>query len=203
MAVATATAEGIRRVAEAIKLPGGYEAVQLRVAEQYIGQFGELAKKSNTLVLPANVADVGSMIALAMKAIGERSYRRRGSTWNDWVSPTGVNLLAVQPPNRGTMNGQLEPAGRGGGPPRPPEPGTVSCAIAAGATAPPCVAVPPRPAGRRRSVFTDGGSPRRSHATRFTPDPSIGRSRRRTCRPASSAIVRTSFASLRGRRPTL
>ena len=69
MAVATATAEGIRRVAEAIKLPGGYEAVQLRVAEQYIGQFGELAKESNTLVLPANVADVGSMIALAMKAI--------------------------------------------------------------------------------------------------------------------------------------
>jgi regulator of protease activity HflC (stomatin/prohibitin superfamily) len=69
MSVATATAEGIRRVAEAIKLPGGYEAVQLRVAEQYVSQFGELAKKSNTLVLPANVADVGSMIALAMKAI--------------------------------------------------------------------------------------------------------------------------------------
>ena len=70
MAVATATAEGIRRVAEAIKLPGGFEAVQLRVAEQYVGQFGELAKKSNTLVLPANVADVASMIALAMKSIG-------------------------------------------------------------------------------------------------------------------------------------
>src|SRR5215217_7159694 len=69
MAVATATAEGIRRVAESITLPGGYEAVQLRVAEQYIGQFGELAKESDTLVLPANVADVGSMIALAMKAI--------------------------------------------------------------------------------------------------------------------------------------
>jgi regulator of protease activity HflC (stomatin/prohibitin superfamily) len=72
MAVATATAEGIRRVAEAITLPGGYEAVQLRVAEQYIGQFGELAKESNTLVLPANVADVGSMIALAMKAVGRQ-----------------------------------------------------------------------------------------------------------------------------------
>jgi regulator of protease activity HflC (stomatin/prohibitin superfamily) len=70
MAVATATAEGIRRVAEAIKLQGGYEAVQLRVAEQYITQFGELAKKSNTLVLPANVADVASMITLAMKSIG-------------------------------------------------------------------------------------------------------------------------------------
>jgi predicted metalloendopeptidase len=50
-------------------MEGGYEAVQLRVADQYIGQFGELAKKSNTLVLPANVADVGSMIALAMQAI--------------------------------------------------------------------------------------------------------------------------------------
>jgi regulator of protease activity HflC (stomatin/prohibitin superfamily) len=69
--VATATAEGIRRVAEAIKLPGGYEAVQLRVAEQYIGEFGELAKKGNTIVLPANVADVGAMMALAMKMIGK------------------------------------------------------------------------------------------------------------------------------------
>jgi regulator of protease activity HflC (stomatin/prohibitin superfamily) len=69
LAVASATAEGIRRVAEAIKLPGGFEAVQLRVAEQYVEQFGELAKESNTLVLPANVGDVGSMIALAMKSI--------------------------------------------------------------------------------------------------------------------------------------
>ena len=72
MAVATATAEGIRRVAESINLPGGFEAVQLRVAEQYIGQFGELAKASNTIVLPANVADVGSMIALAMKVVGRQ-----------------------------------------------------------------------------------------------------------------------------------
>jgi len=70
-AVATATAEGIRRVAEAIRLPGGFEAVQLRVAEQYIGEFGELAKKGNTIVLPANVADVGSMMTLAMKMIGK------------------------------------------------------------------------------------------------------------------------------------
>jgi regulator of protease activity HflC (stomatin/prohibitin superfamily) len=73
LAVAAATAEGIRRVAEAIKLPGGSEAVQLRVAEQYIGQFGELAKESNTVILPANVADVGAMITLAMKMIGRDS----------------------------------------------------------------------------------------------------------------------------------
>ena len=69
LSVATATAEGIRRVAESIKLPGGYEAVQLRVAEQYVAQFGNLAQESTTLVLPANAADVGSMIALAMKSI--------------------------------------------------------------------------------------------------------------------------------------
>lgn len=72
LALAAATAEGIRRVAEAIQVPGGYEAVQLRVAEQYITKFGELAKASNTLVLPASVSDIGSMIALAMNVIGRR-----------------------------------------------------------------------------------------------------------------------------------
>jgi regulator of protease activity HflC (stomatin/prohibitin superfamily) len=67
LAIASATAEGIRKVAEAIAVPGGDEAVRLRVAEQYIARFGELAKESNTLILPANVADVASMVALAMK----------------------------------------------------------------------------------------------------------------------------------------
>jgi regulator of protease activity HflC (stomatin/prohibitin superfamily) len=69
LAVATATAEGIRKVAEAIQNAGGFEAVQLRVAEQYLIQFGELAKAGNTLILPANLSDVGSMIALAMNVI--------------------------------------------------------------------------------------------------------------------------------------
>ena len=76
LSVSTATAEGIRRVAEAIKQPGGYEAVQLRVAEQYVAQFGNLAKESNTLILPANASDVGSMIALAMKSIQAGSAAR-------------------------------------------------------------------------------------------------------------------------------
>jgi regulator of protease activity HflC (stomatin/prohibitin superfamily) len=65
LAVAAATAEGIRRVAEALRVPGGTDAMQLRVAEQYIGQFGELAKETNTVILPANVADLASMIAMA------------------------------------------------------------------------------------------------------------------------------------------
>ena len=73
LAIAQATAEGLRKVAETIQVPGGQEAVQLRVAEQYITKFGELAKTNNTLILPASVSDVGSMIALAMSAIRQTS----------------------------------------------------------------------------------------------------------------------------------
>jgi len=73
MAVATATAEGIRRVAEAIKVEGGFEAVQLRVAEQYVTQFGQLAAGSTNLVLPANVSDIGSMVALAMNVFKQQA----------------------------------------------------------------------------------------------------------------------------------
>jgi regulator of protease activity HflC (stomatin/prohibitin superfamily) len=73
LAIATATAEGLRKVAETIQVPGGQEAVQLRVAEQYITKFGELAKTTNTLILPASVSDVGSMIAVAMNAMRQTS----------------------------------------------------------------------------------------------------------------------------------
>ena len=65
LTVATATAEGLRRVAEALQTTGGDRAMQLRIAEQYLGEFGELAKTGNTFVVPANLADVASMIALA------------------------------------------------------------------------------------------------------------------------------------------
>ena len=67
LAVANATAEGIRKVAEAIKQPGGVEATQLRVAEQYVDRFGELAKAGTTVILPANVADVASMVTTALR----------------------------------------------------------------------------------------------------------------------------------------
>lgn len=70
LSVAAATAEGIRRVADAMRTEGGLEAVQLRVAEQYIAQFGEIAKAGTTMILPTNAADVASMIATAMQVIG-------------------------------------------------------------------------------------------------------------------------------------
>jgi regulator of protease activity HflC (stomatin/prohibitin superfamily) len=67
LAVATATAEGLRQVAIAVSTGGGVQAMQLRVAEDYVRQFGNLAKTANTLVVPANLSDVASMIALATK----------------------------------------------------------------------------------------------------------------------------------------
>jgi regulator of protease activity HflC (stomatin/prohibitin superfamily) len=70
LAVATATAEGLRQVASALREPGGNDAMQLRIAEQWVAQFGELAKAGNTYVVPANLADIGSVIALA-KGIGK------------------------------------------------------------------------------------------------------------------------------------
>jgi len=69
LSVADATAEGIRKVAEAIQMPGGYQAVQLRVAEQYIAEFGKLAKAGNSVIVPANVTDVAGMIASALTVI--------------------------------------------------------------------------------------------------------------------------------------
>ena len=65
LAVATATAEGLRRVAASVVDRGGPEAMQLRIAEQYIGEFGNLAKTGNTYVVPANLTDLTSMMALA------------------------------------------------------------------------------------------------------------------------------------------
>lgn len=65
LAVATATAEGLRLVAQAVSAEGGREAMQLRIAEDYVEKFGNLAKQANTLVVPANLSDISSMIALA------------------------------------------------------------------------------------------------------------------------------------------
>ena len=54
-------------------MDGGHDAVQLRVAEQYVTQFGQLAKGSTNLVLPANISDIGSMIALAMNVFDQQT----------------------------------------------------------------------------------------------------------------------------------
>lgn len=65
--VAEATAHGLSKVAEALQDEGGNKAMQLRIAEDYIEQFGKLAKTTNTLIIPSNLADLSSMIAGATK----------------------------------------------------------------------------------------------------------------------------------------
>jgi regulator of protease activity HflC (stomatin/prohibitin superfamily) len=67
--VAIATAEGIRQIAAAIQSPGGSEAVNLRVAEQYIKEFGNLARENNTVIIPSNLSDIGGMVAAATSLI--------------------------------------------------------------------------------------------------------------------------------------
>jgi len=69
LAVADATAQGLARVATALTVPGGNQAMQLRIAEQYVEQFGRLAREANTLVIPANLSDMASMLALATRVL--------------------------------------------------------------------------------------------------------------------------------------
>ncbi len=73
LAVANATADGLKKVAAALVEDGGPEAMQLRVAQQYIEEFGNLAKAANTLVVPANLSDLASMIALATTIAKDKS----------------------------------------------------------------------------------------------------------------------------------
>jgi len=60
--VAVATAEGLRKVAEAINEKGGTNAVNMRIAEQYLDEFGKLAKENNTMIIPAGLADIAGMV---------------------------------------------------------------------------------------------------------------------------------------------
>lgn len=67
--VAQASADAIRTIAKAIQEPGGSEAVNLKVAEQYVEAFSKLAKENNTLIMPANVADLGSLVSAGMSIV--------------------------------------------------------------------------------------------------------------------------------------
>lgn len=67
--IANATAAGIKEIASAINSQGGLEAVNLRVAESYIKEFGKLAKQNNTMIIPSNLADVSSLVAAATSVI--------------------------------------------------------------------------------------------------------------------------------------
>ncbi len=67
--VAEATALGLRMVGEAIGQPGGTDAVSLRIAESYLNEFGKLAKTNNSLIIPTNVADIASIVAVGRQVL--------------------------------------------------------------------------------------------------------------------------------------
>ena len=67
--VAEANADAIRQIATALQTPGSNEAVNLKVAEQYVAAFSNLAKEGNTLIMPANVAEIGSLVAAGLKIV--------------------------------------------------------------------------------------------------------------------------------------
>ncbi len=67
--IAESTAEGLQKVAGAVRTPGGFEAMNLKVAEQYIDEFGKLAKTNNTMIIPADLGNIGGMVATAAEII--------------------------------------------------------------------------------------------------------------------------------------
>lgn len=73
VAIADATASAINKVSQAIQQPGGLEAINLQVAENYVEAFSQVAQKGNTLILPSNMADMGGMIASAMTIIKQQN----------------------------------------------------------------------------------------------------------------------------------
>jgi len=69
LAIAEATSGALKQVGLAIQQPGGESAMNLKVAEQYVSAFGELAKTNNSLIVPANVGEMSSLIATALQVV--------------------------------------------------------------------------------------------------------------------------------------
>jgi len=74
--IAHATAEGIRKIANSLNMDGGETAANLRIAEKYIAEFGNLAKENNTMIIPTNMGDISSMVATAMSVLGHTKKKQ-------------------------------------------------------------------------------------------------------------------------------
>lgn len=91
--VAVATAEGLSKVAEALATKGGMQAANLRVAEQYVNQFGNLARKNNTMIVPGNLTDLTGMVAAAMTTMKSTKGDKGGSFKLEDGMPTDTTDL--------------------------------------------------------------------------------------------------------------
>jgi regulator of protease activity HflC (stomatin/prohibitin superfamily) len=76
--VAEATANGIREIAKAINEKGGINAVNLRIAQQYLDEFGKLAKTNNSIIIPTNLADIAGIIKVATSVIKDQTQTESG-----------------------------------------------------------------------------------------------------------------------------
>ncbi len=88
LAVARAKAEGLKLIAEQLQTNGGQGAANLRVAEQYMTEFGKLAKTSNTLVIPSNASDLAGMVTTAMSAFEKMKESTKESVQQDFDDRT-------------------------------------------------------------------------------------------------------------------
>ena len=75
--LANATANGLRAISLAISEENGLNAVNLRIAEQYLTEFGKLAKSNNTMILPSNLADIGTVVATATSVFNETKDKKK------------------------------------------------------------------------------------------------------------------------------
>ncbi len=81
--VATATAEGLRQVAQSLASSEGLRAANLRIAEKYLNEFGKLAKTGNSLIIPSNLSDVASIIASATSVLQNGKASEKGFTLSE------------------------------------------------------------------------------------------------------------------------
>ena len=80
LSIAEASAEALRKTAAAIREPGGSDAVNLKVAEQYVNAFSQLAKTNNSIIVPANMSDISGLIASAMQVVKSQQKLDQRST---------------------------------------------------------------------------------------------------------------------------
>lgn len=92
LAIAKATAEALRQIADATRAPGGMDAVNLKVAEQYVQAFAQLAKEGNTILLPSNMNDMGSMIASAMSIMRGTDPKKAPAAQTTTVVPDSFKV---------------------------------------------------------------------------------------------------------------
>ena len=97
---AEATAQGIRMVADAMTARGGADAVSMTVAQQYVEAFGNIARKGNTIVVPADAGNVAGMVAQATSIFREMS-RRRGGGGDGNASDAAIGFSGDQEGNAG------------------------------------------------------------------------------------------------------